>query len=92
MTIYRAAWAHVALLLAITAVGVVVSILTERSYGHSTVPFVLTALALLAANSRLGRYACPRCGSNLFVRRRIAMPWPNRRCSRCGLDLGKPES
>lgn len=91
MTVYRAARAHVALLLAITAVGVAVSILTERSYGHSTVPFALTAMALLALNTRLGRFTCPRCGSNLFVRRRIAMPWPNRRCSRCDLALDRQE-
>lgn len=87
MTVYRAARAHVRLLLAITMAGVVATILFERQFGHSTVPFIATALVLFAANSRLARFACPRCGSNLFVRERIALPWPNRVCSRCGLDL-----
>lgn len=87
MTVYRAALAHVALLLGITAIGFVVAIATERGGGHSTIPFALTALALLAVNTRLGRFTCPRCGSNLFVRGRIALPWPNRTCSNCQLDL-----
>ena len=87
MRVYQAARAHVGLLLAITAAGVVITILSERAWGHSTIPFGLTALALLWTNRRLARFSCPRCGSNLFVRKRVALPWPNRICSRCGLDL-----
>lgn len=87
MTVYRAALAHVRLLLGITALGIVVTILIEQRTGHTTIPFALTALALLLANRRLARFTCPRCGSNLFVRERIALPWPNKVCSRCGLDL-----
>ncbi|OZA90602.1 MAG: hypothetical protein B7X57_11150, partial [Erythrobacter sp. 34-65-8] len=83
----RAAKAHVRLLLGITAFGVIATIFFERSFGHSILPFAITALVLFAANRRLARFACPRCGSNLFVRRRIALPWPNRTCSQCGLDL-----
>ena len=87
MTAYRAALAHVRLLLGITALGIAATILIEQWTGHSTIPFALTALALLLVNRRLARFACPRCGSNLFVRERIALPWPNKVCSRCGLDL-----
>lgn len=87
MTVYRAALAHVRLLLGITALGIVVTVLIEQRTGHTTIPFALTALALLLANRRLARFTCPRCGSNLFVRERIALPWPNKVCSRCGLNL-----
>lgn len=87
MTVYRAAMAHVWLLLGITFAGVSATIVTDMLYDHSIVPFALTALLLLWTNRRLGRFACPRCGSNLFVRERIALPWPNKMCSRCGLDL-----
>lgn len=87
MTVYRAAMAHVRLLLGITFAGVGATILTDRFYDHSVIPFAVTALALFWANRRMGQFACPRCGSNLFVRERIALPWPNRVCSRCGLDL-----
>ena len=92
MTVYRAALAHVRLLLGITALGIVATILIEQYTGHTTIPFALTALALLLANRRLGRFTCPRCSSNLFVRQRIALPWPNRICSNCALDLGQPHS
>lgn len=87
MTVYRAALAHVRLLLGITVLDIVVTILIEQVTGHTAIPFALTALALLLANRRLARFACPRCGNNLFVRERIALPWPNKVCSRCGLDL-----
>jgi predicted RNA-binding Zn-ribbon protein involved in translation (DUF1610 family) len=87
MNVYRAALVHVRLLLGITFAGIVITILAEQWSGHSTIPFALCALVLLAANRRLGRFTCPSCGSNLFVRKRIALPWPNRRCSQCGIDL-----
>ena len=31
--------------------------------------------------------ACPRCGKSLFMRGFISVPWPAKRCSRCGADL-----
>lgn len=87
MTVYHAAMSHVRVLLGITFAGVGATILTDRFYDHSIIPFAVTALVLFYANRRLGSFACPRCGSNLFVRGMIALPWPNKVCSRCGLDL-----
>ena len=89
MTIYRLAVNHVRLLLAATLLGVAVTILFERQFGNTTVPFVGTAILLLVMNLRISRFTCPRCGSNLFVRKGWAWPWPNRVCSDCGLDLGE---
>ncbi|MFN4114351.1 MAG: hypothetical protein ACK4GD_10465 [Sphingomonadaceae bacterium] len=92
MTVYQAAMAHVRLLLGITLAGVVATILFEQVFDHSFVPFAVTALVLFAANRRLARFACPRCGSNLFVRDRLALPWPNRTCSQCGMALDQSEA
>lgn len=87
MTVYRQAAGHVRLLLAVTALGVVVTIAFERQFGHSLVPFAITSVILLLLNLRIGRYNCPRCRSNLFLRKGFAWPWPNKVCSECGLNL-----
>ncbi|QYU70419.1 hypothetical protein J4558_10005 [Leptolyngbya sp. 15MV] len=89
MTVYRAAAGHVRLLLAVTALGVVLTIAYERQFGHSVIPFIATSLVLIALNRRISRFNCPRCGSNLFLRKGWAWPWPNKVCSECGLDLEK---
>ena len=44
-------------------------------------------MILLLINLRIGRYNCPRCRSNLFLRKGFAWPWPNKVCSECGLNL-----
>ena len=30
---------------------------------------------------------CPRCGKSLFMRGIFSVPWPARKCSKCGCDL-----
>ena len=30
---------------------------------------------------------CPQCGKSVFMRGIWSMPWPARRCSKCGNDL-----
>ncbi len=87
--IYRLAMNHVRLLLAATLLGVVVTILFERQFGRSEIPFIATAILLLVMNLRISRFTCPRCDSNLFLRGGWAWPWPNRICSECGLDLSQ---
>ena len=87
MTVYQRAMRHVRLMLLNVGLGAIFIIAVERFYGHSTWAFAIVAVVLIAINFRLWRYACPRCGSNLFMRRVLIMPWPNRVCSQCGLDL-----
>lgn len=87
MTIYRLAMNHVRLLLAATLLGIVVTILFERQFGHTLIPFLASAALLLVMNRRISRFNCPRCGSNLFIRKGWAWPWPNKICSDCGIDL-----
>jgi len=53
--------------------------------GHPA--FVTGAIFLMLLNLRHFAYCCPNCGSNLFYRGIIAMPWPNRTCSKCGTVL-----
>lgn len=89
MSVYRKAAGHVRLLLAVTALGAVVTIAFERQFGQSLIPFIATSIVLIALNVRIGRYNCPRCRSNLFLRKGWAWPWPNKVCSECGLDLEK---
>jgi hypothetical protein len=89
LNVYRAAAGHVRLLLAVTALGVIVTIAFERQFGHSLIPFVATSILLIALNFRMGRFNCPRCRSNLFLRKGWAWPWPNKVCSECGLNLEK---
>ena len=85
--IYRLAVNHVRLLLAATLLGVVVTILFERQFGTTLIPFIGFSLLLLIMNLRIARFTCPRCGSNLFIRKGWAWPWPNRICSDCKFDL-----
>lgn len=91
MNIYRLATTHVRLMLAATLLGVVVTILYERQFGHTLVPFIASAAFLLFLNRRISRFTCPRCDSNLFIRKGWAWPWPNRICSECGLDLARAD-
>ncbi len=59
----------------------------DRFYGHSTLAFAAAIVALVIANTPMLRFNCPGCGKNAFFRGLLVVPWPNRRCSRCGRDL-----
>ncbi len=60
---------------------------TEQLFGHSTLAFVAAIVLLLVVNRPIIGFNCPRCGKNAFFRGRLAVFWPNRICTRCGLDL-----
>ena len=75
------------LALAILLVGVV-----DRFYGHSTLAFAAAIMLLVISNAPMLRFNCPRCGKNAFFRGVLVVLWPNRVCTRCGLDLGAPHS
>ena len=47
----------------------------------------LAAGLMLINGIRSMLIACPRCGKSLFMRGFVSVPWPARRCSRCGIDL-----
>lgn len=76
------------------ALGVAIALVVavDRLYGHSSLAFAPAILLLLVANAPMVHFNCPNCGKNAFVRGLFVLPWPNRRCSRCGHDLNAPDA
>ena len=89
MNLYERAKRHAWYMVANVFLAFLFIVVVDRFLGHSTWAFALAIIALLALNARILRFNCPRCGSNLFYRSWIALPWPNRTCSKCGLELDK---
>lgn len=79
-------------MLGVVAFGVLMVLTVDRLYGHSTIAFAAAILLLLIANAPMLRFNCPRCGKNAFFRGPFVIPWPNRICTRCGLDLAEADS
>jgi predicted RNA-binding Zn-ribbon protein involved in translation (DUF1610 family) len=74
-------------MLGVLALAVLLVVTVDRLYGHSTLAFAAAIVMLLVANAPMLRFNCPRCGKNAFLRGVLVVPWPNRTCTRCGLDL-----
>jgi len=74
-------------MIGVLALAVLVVAATDRLYGHSSLAFAGAIIMLLVANAPMLRFNCPRCGKNAFFRAPLVVPWPNRHCTRCGLDL-----
>lgn len=72
------------------AAGLVVAV--ESVSGHSSIAFAAAILMLILANAPMLRFNCPRCGKNAFFRGPFVVPWPQRTCARCGLDLAAEPS
>ena len=87
MTIYQRAKRHLWTMLLSVVLSFVFVVIWERSFGPSSIPFFICAFILIVMNLRIWRYNCPRCSSNLFMRKWVSLPWPNATCSHCGLDL-----
>lgn len=77
-------------MLGVLALAVLLVLAVDRFYGHSTIAFAAAIIMLIVANAPMLRYNCPRCGKNAFFRGPFVVPWPNRHCTRCGLDLDTP--
>ncbi|MCP9222995.1 hypothetical protein MKP08_09575 [Erythrobacter sp. LQ02-29] len=87
MSLYQRARRHALKMLGLVGVGVVFIIAFDQWVGHSSIAFAIVIFGLFVGNIGILGYNCPRCRSNLFFRRFIMVPWPNRTCTRCGLDL-----
>ena len=87
MSLYARAKRHVYLMLVNTLVGVVFILLSDQFFGHSTIAFAIVIGILFFLNLGIWKFNCPRCGSNLFIWDKWPLPWPNRLCSNCKLDL-----
>ena len=88
MGLYEQARNHALMMLGVVGIGFGFIAATDELVGHSDLAFAAVIFGLIVANTRILSFNCPRCGSNLFFRGVFALPWPNRICSRCGLDLG----
>jgi predicted RNA-binding Zn-ribbon protein involved in translation (DUF1610 family) len=92
VTLYARAARHAWRMLGVLALSVLLVVTVDQIYGHSTLAFAAAIMLLLIANAPMLRFNCPRCGKNAFFRGLFVVPWPNRSCTRCGLDLDAPPS
>lgn len=74
-------------MLGVLILAVLLVVAVDRFYGHSSLAFAAAIIMLMVANAPMLRFNCPECGKNAFFRGVFVVPWPNRICTRCGLDL-----
>ncbi|PKP90392.1 MAG: hypothetical protein CVT75_11395 [Alphaproteobacteria bacterium HGW-Alphaproteobacteria-14] len=74
-------------MIAALVIAVVLVVVVDRLYGHSSVAFAAAIMLLVIANAQMLRFNCPQCGKNAFFRGIFVVLWPNRICTRCGHDL-----
>jgi hypothetical protein len=79
-------------MLGVLALAILLVAVVDRFYGHSTLAFAAAIVLLVITNAPMLRFNCPQCGKNAFFRGVFVVLWPNRVCSRCGLDLDVPHS
>jgi hypothetical protein len=76
-------------MLGVVALAVLMVVVVDRVYGHSTLAFAAAIVVLILVNAPILGFNCPRCGKNAFFRGIFVIPWPNRICTRCGEDLDR---
>lgn len=76
-------------MLGAVALAVLMVVVVDRVYGHSTLAFAAAIVMLILVNAPILGFNCPRCGKNAFFRGIFVIPWPNRICTRCGEDLDR---
>ena len=87
LSVYEAARGHARKMLLGVAIGVVFIIVVDQWIGHSSIAFAIVIFGLFMANIGILGFNCPTCGSNLFFRGPLMLPWPNKTCNRCGTDF-----
>ncbi|MGB3469446.1 MAG: hypothetical protein WBA51_01320 [Erythrobacter sp.] len=89
MSVFERARRHALWMLGALGVAILFVLVIDRFYGHSTIAFAIAILGLVAANRQMLSMNCPNCDKNLFFRGIFVVPWPNKRCSRCGQELDR---
>ncbi len=92
MTLYARAVRHAWWMAGALVLSILLIATSDQLFGHSTLAFVAAIVLLFIVNRPILGFNCPRCGKNAFFRGRFAVFWPNRHCTRCGLDLDAPPS
>lgn len=87
MSIYHRARAHALMMGWALLGGIGFVIASDIVFGHSAIAFALAVGVLIVLNLPMLRFNCPRCGTNLFFRGMVLLPWPRRTCGTCGLVL-----
>lgn len=89
MTVYDRARRHAYLmgLALLGTIGFVVA--SDIVFGHSVIAFTIAVFVLVVLNLPMLRINCPRCGTNVFFRGMVLLPWPRRTCGKCGLALDR---
>jgi ribosomal protein S27AE len=89
MSVYHRARRHALLMgwALLGTIGFVVA--SDLVFGHSVIAFTIAVAALVVLNLPILRFNCPRCGTNLFFRGVVLLPWPRRTCGKCGLALDR---
>ncbi len=87
MNIYRRAVMHGWRMLAALFLAITFVLAVDIFLGHSSLAFGAAIVGLVIANTPMLRFNCPKCGKNLFFRGIFVIPWPNRICGKCGLEL-----
>lgn len=90
MSLYARARRHAWRMAGVLVVAVLLVLVTDWLYGHSSIAFAAAIVMLIIANAPMLRFNCPRCGKNAFFRGPFVVLWPNRICTRCGNDLDAP--
>ncbi len=91
MTLYGRARMHAWRMLAALIIAITFVLAVDILYGHSSIAFALAIVGLIAMNLPMLRFNCPRCGKNLFFRGMFVVPWPNRTCGKCDLELDRDD-
>ncbi len=91
MNVYERARRHAWFMAGALLLAILFVLTIDRFFGHSTIAFGIAIVGLVIANSRMLGFNCPRCGKNLFFRGLLVVPWPNRKCGRCGAQLEQPK-
>jgi ribosomal protein S27AE len=92
VSLYARALRHAWRMVGVLGLAVLLVLATDWFYGHSSLAFAAAILMLILANAPMLRFNCGRCGKNAFFRGPFVVPWPQRTCGRCGLDLAAEPS
>ncbi len=90
MSVYDRARRHAWFMAGALVIAILFVLVVERFFGHSTIAFGIAIVGLVAGNTRMSTFNCPKCGKNLFFRGIFVVPWPNRTCGKCGTELAPP--
>ena len=90
MTLYEHARKHAWFMAGALVLSILFVLVIDRYFGHSVIAFGIAIIGLVLANRRMLSFNCPTCGKNVFFRGSLALPWPQKICSKCGTELDQP--